>query len=459
MGEARGWFFEPSFNAAVKVRTTDERLTSDAGLLVLREADHRLGLTESLAAQMTDPRDAGKIRYQLVELLRERLYGLALGYKRQDDLDGMAHDPAMKMAAWDRPGDGVLEERLASQPTQSRLLSIVAAKSNREALRGSLAETCQRHLRASGGDSAARRVTLDVDSFPVEVHGDQAGAAYNGYYRCKMFHPLVVSYSVNGDYDSPMNGGRLGNGFVHAVLRRGNCHTADGALRTIRQAVARTRSLGYRVDVRIDAGFTSGQIMDGLTDDGTRFLGRLKSNPVLDELALPHLKRPVGRPPKEGYETVIELGRHRAESWRHAQRLLLVVIDDPDPKTGQLQFEPDYFFLITNQSAEELPGEAALAHYRPRGTFEDRLGEFNATVRPQFSSSDFAENEALLLLSLWSFNLLSLLRCELEDATGGCWDLGRFQRQVLKAGGRVVKHSRRLCVDLAWSWGKLGIVC
>lgn len=97
----------------------------------------------------------------------------------------------------------------------------------------------------------------------------------------------------------------------------------------------------------------------------------------------------------------------------------MAVVDDPDPQTGQLQFEPDYFFLITNQSGEELSGEAALAHDRPRGKFEDRLGEFNATVRPQSSSSDFAENEALLLLSLWSFNLLSLLRCELEDAAGG----------------------------------------
>jgi len=449
VGEAHGCCFQASFNRAVHVRATNDRLTSDAGVLLFREADHRLGLTEALAASMVDPRDPESVRYQFVELLRERLYGMALGYATQDDLDRLAHDPAMKMAVWDRPGDGVLDERLASQPTQSRLLATVAQKANRARLRSSLADACSRHLRATGGDHAARRVTLDIDSFPIEVHGAQAGAAYNGYYHCKMYHPLVASYSVQGDYDSPMNGGRLGNGFMHAVLRRGNCHTAEGMLRFTRVAVTRARSLGYVVDLRIDAGFTTGMIMDGLTDDGIPFLGRLKSNPVLDDLALPHLTRPVGRPPKEGYETVIELGPYQAKPWRHPQRLVLVVIDQPDAKTGQLNFEPDYFFLVTNRSATDLPGDAALASYRPRGTFEDRLGEFNATVRPRLSSPGFAENEATFLMSLCAFNLSSMLRCELEAEVGGCWDLRRFQQQVLKTGGRIVKHSRRLWVDLA----------
>jgi hypothetical protein len=85
VGEAQSWLFEPEFNRAVKVRTTDERITSDAGLLLLREADHRLGLTEYLAGQLIDPRRPDRIRYEIVELLRERLYGLALGYATQDD--------------------------------------------------------------------------------------------------------------------------------------------------------------------------------------------------------------------------------------------------------------------------------------------------------------------------------------------------------------------------------------
>lgn len=453
MGEARNaqpWLFEPQFNSAVKVRTSDERITSDAGLLLLREADHRLGLTEHLASQLVDPRRPDRIRYELVELVRERLYGLALGYSTQDDADRLAHDPAMKLAAWNASGEAPLEERLASQPTQSRLLDILTHHAtNRAALRDSLAECCVRHLRATGGDHAARQITLDVDSFPIEVHGQQPGAAYNGHYKETVYHPLVASYSVGGDYDGMQEGHRLGSGFVHALLRQGQVHTAQGVLRFFKEALRLTEPLAYMIDVRIDAGYVQGEVLDWLTEQKVRFLGRIKTNAVLEELAAPHIWRPVGRPPKEGYEEVIELGLYQAESWKYPQRLVLVVVDRPDPKTGQLNLLPDYFFLIVGWDEEELSGEGALAHYRRRGTFEDRLGEFQQAIGAHLSHADFQENETVLRLALLAFNLASTLRIEYEDAAGSCFDLSRFQRDVLKAGARVTKHARRLVVYLA----------
>jgi len=174
MGEAQQWLFEPSFNRAVKVQAGDERITSDSGLLLLREADERLGLTEWLANRLDDPRDPNAVRYQLVELLRQRLYALAMGYSAQDDADRLAHDPAMKMAAWDRPGERTVTERLASQPTQSRLMeTLTLTTGNRAALRDALGESCIRHLRTTGSDQAARKITIDIDSFPIQVHGRQ----------------------------------------------------------------------------------------------------------------------------------------------------------------------------------------------------------------------------------------------------------------------------------------------
>ena len=222
MSEAQACLFTPSFNRAVKIRQRDSRLTSHAGAIILREADHRLGLLESLAERMDDPRDPDKIRYTLVELLRERIYALALGESAQDDLDRLAFDPALRMATWDRPGEQVLDERLASQPTQSRLLDTLAGRPEHlEALRNALAEWTERHLRSTGGDHAVRYGTLDIDSFPVVVAGRQPGGAYNGYYQETVYHPLLASFAVAGDYDSPMQGQRLGNGFVHAILRAG----------------------------------------------------------------------------------------------------------------------------------------------------------------------------------------------------------------------------------------------
>ena len=213
------------------------------------------------------------------------------------------------------------------------------------------------------------------------------------------------------------------------------------------------RQMARSFDLRLDAGYTIGSVMDELAGEKVRFCGRLRKNAVLDRLAEPHVYRPPGRPPAGGYETVIELGRHRAEDWKHAQRLVLVVVDKPDPRTGQLDLLPRYFFLITNWPRTLRSGEEVLAHYRKRGTFEDRLGEFNAVIGPHLSSREFVENEVTMLLALLAFNMTTMLRNEFEDALGGCWDLHRFQQSVLRAGGRVVKHARRLWLHVEESAG------
>lgn len=459
MSEERSPFFETSFNRSVKVRARDQRLSSNGGVLLLREADERLGLIESVSSQLVDPRRADRIRYHLDELLRERVFSLALGYNAEDEVDLLAHDPAMRIATWNRPGEQVLEERMASQPTQSRLTDILTMfKTNLEAVRRALPDSVERHLRASGQDRSVMHATLDIDSFPIEVHGSQEGGAYNGYYKKKIYHPIVAGFAPNGDYDSR----RLGDGFIHAVLRAGNVHTANGAVRFIREAVSRASRFARKVDVRLDAGYTVEKVLDTLTDDGIRFIGRLKKNDVLERLAQPFLKRPIGRPPSEGYEKVIELGQYKAKTWRHSQRLILVVVDQPDPKTGQLELFPRHFFLVTNWTTAERPGSRdLLAHYRRRGTFEDRLGELSQAITPHLSSPGFAENEMNLMLSLLAYNLLSILRGELESGSkaGNGWDVARLQRTILKTAVRVAKSGRRLFVDVALAavplWNRL----
>jgi hypothetical protein len=211
VGEAQQPVFEPGFNRAVKVQEGDDRLTSDAGVLLLREADHRLALIESLANNLHDARDQELVRYQLPELLRQRIYSLALGYSAQDDLDRLAHDPAMRMASWDRPGEEVLEQRLASQPTHSRLIDMLAHdRHNLQTLRGALGDWTERRLRSTS-DHAVRHGTIDIDSFPSEVHGRQEGAAYNGCYRALVYHPIVV---FGDNYSSPLTTIRIPHGFL-----------------------------------------------------------------------------------------------------------------------------------------------------------------------------------------------------------------------------------------------------
>jgi hypothetical protein len=446
-----GWLFEPTFNRAIKLRQADPRITSDAGALLLREVDHRLGLTADLAAQLTDHRRPDRIRYLQVELLRQHLYALALGYAHQDDQDALAHDVALKLSVWDRPGRRGLHERLASQPSDWRLIDRLASPSNRRALRAALSEWVARHQRAAGRGRKVTHGTLDIDPFPIEVHGRQPGGAYHGYYRQTIYHPIVASFSAGGDYDAP----RLGEGFVHAILRRGNSSSAEGAVRFVRTVLQQSRRLASHLDVRIDAGLVNGRVLDAIDDEGARFVGRIRNNAVLDAWAQPYLKRPPGRPLKDGDEFGVELGFYQAESWSRAYRVVLVVIDLPDPKTGLRELFPHYFFLVTNWRAEQRDAWELVEHYRRRGTFEDRLGEFNGAIGNGLSAGSFAANEASLLLKLLAFNLAGMLRGELEDASGYGWDLKRVQQTVLKAGARVVEHSRRVFVDVAQAAGVL----
>jgi hypothetical protein len=374
---------EPTFQRAVKVAAGDARLTSDGGAILLREADHRLGLVESLAGNLVDPRRSELIRYTQIELLRERLYALGWGYAAQDDLDRLCHDPALKLAVWDRSGEETATERLSSQPTQSRLIDTLAHyRGNREALRRALGDWLQRWTRATAADHRIRQVTLDIDSFPIEVFGNQEGGADNGYHQAVTYHPLVASFCVGDDDDSDQVGWRLGNGFRHADHR--SAAVPGGKATCIRPTASVAfcetcspapvswpgRSMCGRAPPEgWSAGFTEGPVLDDLTAENVRFVGRLKSNRVLETMAAPHLWRPVGRPPKGGYEEVVELGSYQAETWKHPQRVILVIIDRPDPKTGQLPLFVKHFFLVTNWTEEQKSGENVLEHYRRRGTF------------------------------------------------------------------------------------------
>jgi len=211
-----------------------------------------------------------------------------------------------------------------------------------------------------------------------------------------MYYPLVASFCAEGTYEST----RLHEGFVHAVLRRGNAPGAAGAVRFIRETIRKSRGLAVHLDARIDAGLVDGRTLDAFDNEGVRVVGRLKSNARLDRLAGPYLSRPPGRPTKDGDEFAIEVGTYQADSWSRPYRLVLVVIDLPDPKTG--------------------------------------LGEFNGCVGNGLSAGAFEANETALLLKLLAFNLPGVVRGELEDASGNGWDLKRVQQTVLKTGARVV---------------------
>lgn len=443
--------FSFAFNRSVKVRQESPDITSNAGVLFLREADHRLGVTDAIAEDLFDSRNQDYIRYSIAELLRERLYSIATGYACQDDVDVIAHDPAFKIAVWNKSGTRVAEERIASQPTVSRLVALLSRWHNREALRRHLVTPIRRHQRQGGGDRRVALGVVDVDGFPVETHGEQPGAAYNGYYGKTVYSPLAAFFSPNGTFDSS----RLGEGFLHAVLRNGDAAPAEGADLFLGEALDKAKALAKTVAVRADAAFAGADILNRLDESGVRFTIRLPDNPAIQRLAAPYLTRPAGRPLKEGYEFALELDGYKNPKWNKAYRVMLVVVDKPD-KSGSLSLFPHHFCIVTNWPVERFSAGKLLTHYRRRGTFEDRLGEWN-TLGVNLSQDSFPKNEVTLLLSMLAFNLLEILRGEMESARdprenppqASGWDMSRFRNIMLKVGGKLSRGGRRLWLDIA----------
>ena len=451
MGEIQGTLFPLEFNRSVHVEARAERLTADAGAVLLREFMDRSGLTALLDEHLVDGRDAARTVHPFVELLRTELLRQAQGYADRRDVELLRDDPAFRLAVSSRRGQRPFRagadgepDGLCSQPTLSRLAAALGSLENRRGLATVLPAWAERRLR----DRVQRRgealplgeITLDLDSLPIEVYGHPPGSAWNGHYRQRCYHPLVVRWAEEGDF----LGGRL---------RTGRAHMADGGLRFVVPHVRWAKGLARTVWLRIDAGFPEPELLGDLEDEGIFYVARLRSNAALERLAAPYLKRPPGRPPRKGRVWTHEL-RYAAGSWKRERRVVLVVLERPDAQ-GHLFL--DHFFLVTNAPAEEVDGEALLERYRGRGDAERDFGEWknaldvhlSSTPRPKSHYRErpvesmarplagFRTNEANLLLSLLAANLLSAAQAMVRRASEERWSRERFRTLVLKCAGRA----------------------
>jgi hypothetical protein len=265
-----------------------------------------------------------------------------------------------------------------------------------------------------------------------------------------MVHPIIACAAETGD-------------LLDARLRPGNAHTAEGALDFVLDLVDRLEgSMCQVAAVRLDAGFPEERLLAGLEARGTPYVARLRNNRALDRLAGPHLKRPPGRPPAEPRLWLHEL-EYQAGPWSRPRRVVLVVKERPD------DLLLDHFWLLTSFSAAAVPAEDLLAHYRQRGTAEGHFGELMDVLAPALSSAPrtksryrdtplpalptgldaAARNEAILLLHLLAYELMHAGRRAMELATHTGWSLRRFRERVLRVGGRVLLHARRITLVIA----------
>jgi hypothetical protein len=257
------------FNRSLSIETRPERLTGDPGAVLLREVLDATGIVPWMTAQMKDDRRQADVVHDLPSLVRTMVLLAAQGWRDHDDADALRQDPALRLAVSSSAGLTPLTQSagLASQPTLSRCAAMLAKPTNLKILREAALELAGRNLRAENGGQRRTRITLDVDSLPIEVHGHQPQAEWNGHYRARIYHPLITSIAETGD-------------MLDARLRPGNVGTAEGALDVILDVVDRAEaSLCKITHVRIDAGFPSGVLLAGLEKRGVQHVARLRANP------------------------------------------------------------------------------------------------------------------------------------------------------------------------------------
>ncbi len=413
----------------VVVRADGGALTSDAGALLLRQLDERLGLTRRLARCLVDRREPGKVRHEVGSLLRQRIYQIALGYEDCNDADQLRADPALKLAVGRAPAD----PDLASQPTLSRLENAVGW---RECWRISEA-LLDCYLVRHRGDPPTRLV-LDVDATDDETHGDQQLAFFHGYYNEHCYLPLLVFAQAEGKGEQELIG---------SLLRPGNVHGGHRAMAMVKAIVTRLRRAFPKcvVELRADSALALPEVYEGCDKLAIPYTISLPKNERLTEMAQPWMRDAQAIHAETG-EKVQVFGefRYAAHSWSHERRVICkaeVISQGENPR-----------FVVTNR---RLPPKALYRFYCQRGDPENRIKELKLDLKAdRLSCHRFWANQFRLLLHAAAYVLMQAMRKLLAGTELARAQVNTLRLYLLKVGARIRETVRRVLVQLpsAYPW-------
>ena len=421
MGEKQNQPFQLSFNASLRIDFQGSRVTSDGGLILVRELDERLGFGELIEEHLADSRRGKNTQFLFADLLRQSVYSRLAGYEDLNDAERLSQDPTFRLIGsekvWDR--GAALTSRLQTFETE-----MLAEDENFAGLgrlnRGLIGKA---EMMASG-----YRTVLDMDSTEIPVYGEQEQSAYNGHFESTCYHPLLL---FNGDGDC-----------LAAELRPGNVHSAEGWEEVLLPEIERQQEMGKEVAFRADAAFAKPEIYEALEERGVKYAIRIPSNDNLERDIAELLPRPVGRP---SHQPLVEYKGflYKAATWKTARRVVAKV----EHHAGELF--PRVGFIVTNLT---LPSRAVVRFYNKRGTAEQWIKEGKQAVKmTRLSCHRFGSNEVRLWLSLIAYNLGNLWRRLVLPKRIGSWSLTSLQQRLVKTGGRLVKHARYYWLLLAES--------
>ena len=428
-------------------------LSCDGGVLLLNQADRHLGISEGLAQCFVDRRDRRWTDHSVAELLKQRLYGLALGYEDLNDHNSLRRDPLLAVACEKR--DPLGQDRLhgseegialAGASTLNRL-ELSNSKSSRyhklehdparvEAL---LLKTGVRCI-----PKTAREIVLDLDAMGHLLHGQQEGAHFNRYYDNYCYLPLYIL---------------VGEVALWAQLRTSDEDPIAGVVRALSKVLAalRQRCPKARVIVRADANFCREELLSWCEGRKEVYyaVGFARNSALLERLSSAFVEARAARC-LSGAETVRrfrEFSYRTTHSWSRARRVI--------GKAEVSASGEDARFVVTNLPAQGFADEEQTERFAPQALYEAfycARGQMENVLKQQvldlkadrMSTHYLASNQLRLWLATLAYLLLDRVRAigcrgsELARATAGSVRL-----KLLKVAATVRLSVRRVHVQMS----------
>lgn len=402
----------PSFDRRkIEANFQGGNVSSDGGVLLLRQAERRLGLITALSRCVTDPRDPTLVTHTQEELLRQRIFGLAQGYEDLNDHDTLRHDLLWQTAV-------ERTEALASSPTLCRLEQRVDRRAA-AAMQGVLVEQFIGSFAAPPTE-----LILDFDATDDRVHGNQEGRFFHGYYGNYCFLPLYVF---------------CGEQLLVAYLRPSNIDPARHAWAILKLLVAALRKAwpSVKILMRADSGFCRFKMLRWCERQGVDYLIGLARNSRLESLGAPLMAQA-----EANFANTTEKQRcfgwidYAAKTWDRSRRVIAKAEFSHKGRNPR--------FVVTS-----LEGDAQWIYeeiYCARGEMENRIKEQQLGLfSDRTSCHAWWANQFRVLLSAAAYVLMETIR---RVGLAGT-DLARAQvstirLKLLKLGTVILRNTRRI---------------
>src|SRR2546423_5316339 len=412
----------PVQGKAVVARFDGGRLSSEGGLLVLREVERRLGLADRLAACLNDPRTPEKIVHRLTEINRFRMLMIAAGYEDGNDADSLRADPMFKLALDRLPSDG----ELCSQSTISRLENLPDTRALLRLGRALIEQYCASFRRVP------KRIVLDIDDTFDRVHGGQQLRLFNAFHDDYGFQPIIV---FDGE-------GR----FVTALLRPGKRPGGHEIRAFLRRLVGAIRANWPKVEIllRADSHHACPEVFDWCRNNRVDWVLGLAANAAL-RCHVEALEKATA----ERFKAVPDRGKLRrftqfydaAQSWRRVERIIARVEVGPEGS--------DTRFIVTNLEG----GRAKHLYerlYCARGQAENHIKAWKNHLAADRTSCHEAEaNQFRLFLHAGAYWLLWSMRRAMPKPS--IWRVMQFDTlrlRLIKLAARVVELKTQIKIHL-----------